>query len=731
MKDNNDFLYLTGKKIMISALPQFQYGQTLILWKSEAKINLWMDKSDIRHLLNEYNEININRSKLIKDELESAENEDEFIDLMFERYEDLLNNPVPLDQLSSISSQISSDVLNDDSNCIDTVVSLADDDKQQSLYSHQNYGYKSTREEIWVKPPLQQREDYYISNYYDIPDNIILPLTKKQFDIILLTVKNVRQQPQLELVLKLKQAENNLTFDFLNHECELFPLYQSLRKLPEEIFWKILLSKQKDENENVVTNDRIENGEVQNLDNSNDDSKLISSKMQGLNALLLLGNMYENENDDGDDDGDNEEENHYNKVELDNNSFDSDNANDNITEINSIVKKSDICEENVNDNSDNNIDTRIDNTNETICISIQLIDSSEEKVDINTTENHTQSSLNLADNLTSDSDANDNEIIDNNDNINTVNPISVDEYDTENDDLLDEDVDMNEIWGKFHLLKIERLKIKAEKDAKKRKADRLKKAKELKNHFLNVASTNEKIDELIINKNSNNEDEFSDTSSHNSYYELKNQNIKQDENKISSKIRKRSLSNDHIKNKRIKSKRNDYSSSDNSSFRSVKEDRFIIIKQDGIKCYMTIDKLLSEKEMINWKMIDFKKALHDKIRLAVDKMNVNQDPYEALLANSNLSFPILDIKNNSSDDDNRHHKYNHMKNKEDIHAMETSESENESISINNNNKLNNFDEKVMIEDQMTVSQYYNSNPSSIKDKIMVQLKLILENDGIK
>jgi hypothetical protein len=61
---------------------------------------------------------------------------------------------------------------------------------------------KSRHEELWEKP---KREDYSISPHLDIPDHMALPMTKKQYDIILHTSKSIRQHGnQFEILLKVK-----------------------------------------------------------------------------------------------------------------------------------------------------------------------------------------------------------------------------------------------------------------------------------------------------------------------------------------------------------------------------------------------------------------------------------------------------------------------------------------------------------------------------------------------
>jgi hypothetical protein len=79
-------------------------------------------------------------------------------------------------------------------------------------------------------------------------------MTKKQFDIIIHTVKNIRQKGgQFEIFLKLKQSDSNQLFDFLNHESELFNCYHHVKSLTSESFWAGL-----NEIQNIVTSKSVE-----------------------------------------------------------------------------------------------------------------------------------------------------------------------------------------------------------------------------------------------------------------------------------------------------------------------------------------------------------------------------------------------------------------------------------------------------------------------------------------
>lgn len=113
-----------------------------------------------------------------------------------------------------------------------------------------------------------------------LPDGLILPDTKKMFDIILHTCKQTRENPQLEIILKVKQEDNPL-FDFLNLSNDLHAFYTYAKCLQEEDFWSLYLGKS-----------------VRNI--GSDDKE---SEVKRTDALQLLFSEYI-----GDEDGEDEDE---------------------------------------------------------------------------------------------------------------------------------------------------------------------------------------------------------------------------------------------------------------------------------------------------------------------------------------------------------------------------------------------------------------------------------------
>lgn len=113
-------------------------------------------------------------------------------------------------------------------------------------------------------------------------------MTKKQFDIIIHTVKNIRQKGgQFEIFLKLKQSDSNQLFDFLNHESELFNCYHHVKSLTNESFWAGL-----DEIQNIVTSKSVED--------------LVAKGDIGISEIIIKKESNEIERADSENDSDDE-----------------------------------------------------------------------------------------------------------------------------------------------------------------------------------------------------------------------------------------------------------------------------------------------------------------------------------------------------------------------------------------------------------------------------------------
>jgi hypothetical protein len=239
-------------------------SNALILWNDNKSRDLLIDRFDVRGLLSNYNEFC--KRKLVLHGKGLSENGND--ELLYERYLDLFDVTVELPTFNN--------------NFIESV----QDTNIHHSYSNAKFDYSSNRVEIWEKP---KREDYTVSNYLAVSDNNPLPMTKKQFDVMLHTVKSVREKhnAQFEILLKVKHSDNSVMFDFLNAESELFPLYQQLKTLPEETFWQILMGKMKSNEE--IDSSSLDTGSCAAPAN---ESNNIS------NALELLGSMYDDSDEE-------------------------------------------------------------------------------------------------------------------------------------------------------------------------------------------------------------------------------------------------------------------------------------------------------------------------------------------------------------------------------------------------------------------------------------------------
>eukprot|EP01041_Mallomonas_annulata_P001820 gene1820-3528_t len=180
-------------------------GRHLILWNGDENLQLWIDRYDVRTLLEVYDSF--------RKEDVSSTIVDDYIDedLEYERYQDLL------------------------------------DFKEEQLYeTHDSEDHR--RGEEWhykydadiVNEPIFPQEEYKLPQFLKLPEGVIPPQFRKQYEIIIHTAKNARTSSQLEIYLKLKQQDNPL-FSFLDYECEFNPFYEYLKKIPENVFWAIYL----------------------------------------------------------------------------------------------------------------------------------------------------------------------------------------------------------------------------------------------------------------------------------------------------------------------------------------------------------------------------------------------------------------------------------------------------------------------------------------------------------
>jgi Surp module len=210
-------------------------GLHLKLWRNSEDSNLWIDRFDVRNELDviELNQLHdaLSKAQIAPGPFEYMLDDSEapyFEDLIMERFQDLLDfneedlsrdQPVSLDQPDSLEASKDVTVENN-------AMGLP-------------WGYQSDRTEFWVRPV---REPYVVPLVWDIPSEIKLPMTKKQFDVIVHTVKNIRNKgSQFEILLKLKESDTNPIFDFLNIDCDLHELFEYIKRISADTFQAGLL----------------------------------------------------------------------------------------------------------------------------------------------------------------------------------------------------------------------------------------------------------------------------------------------------------------------------------------------------------------------------------------------------------------------------------------------------------------------------------------------------------
>lgn len=203
------------------------------------------------------------------------ENSDLYIDLMYERYRDMINAK-SCDSENKVTQPPSEVEVSSSPQEIMQTRQIDDNTDSTLAYTNENFSYRSYREELWIKPA---RDNYHISNYVSEHENISWPMTKKQYDVILHTVKSIRQHgEQFEILLKVKHADDDFIFDFLNIDSPMHALFQLLKSLEEKIFWHVILGRDRE----------VESEVMENTDNTQ------------ASALQLIGNLYDDDDDDDD-----------------------------------------------------------------------------------------------------------------------------------------------------------------------------------------------------------------------------------------------------------------------------------------------------------------------------------------------------------------------------------------------------------------------------------------------
>lgn len=139
---------------------------------------LWIDRYDVRTVLDTYDEF---RKKPIPDIDVTDENDD----LQFERFRDLLQAEE------------------------DKIFPLADNMIEASI----------------ALPEHTNDETFTVPAYVEFPLDLKFPSSLRQFEIIVHTAKSILENPQLEILLKLKERDSPW-FEFLKYDSELHSLYQ-------------------------------------------------------------------------------------------------------------------------------------------------------------------------------------------------------------------------------------------------------------------------------------------------------------------------------------------------------------------------------------------------------------------------------------------------------------------------------------------------------------------------
>ena len=268
-------------------------GTELTLWNNDIDVDLWICSSDVRNslTLSSLEELSVKNSDngiglqwYILDE-----GDDEiFEDLMIERFSDLLDCSEEEAANRSSSWKQKAAAVATAATAAAVAAAAAEELKDR--------GYTSSRVEVWVRPT---RELYVVPENWQIPESITLPMTKKEYDVIVLTAKNIHEKgSQFEIFLKVKEADKNPLFDFLNPDSNLFPFFQHIKSLVYDVFLSGLQHNSSDE---ITSND------------NNEDVHKPPPVVVSSNALALLGAAYgddddDDDHDDGDDDQDDDEE---------------------------------------------------------------------------------------------------------------------------------------------------------------------------------------------------------------------------------------------------------------------------------------------------------------------------------------------------------------------------------------------------------------------------------------
>jgi hypothetical protein len=193
-------MFVEGKRIEIEENDEYatkiENGEHLMLWNSNLLDDLWIDKYDVRMFFVDSDEFQylpeIEEKDSCLGRYDNIDSEEE--EIMSERYQDLTN--ITEDEFFTQDSQT-------------------------------------------IPQTLPKEEAYQLPSYVSLPSNIEIPKTLKLFQKIAHTTKSIRMNPQLEVLLRVRQSENP-AFSFLNPGNNLYPFYQVILTISPFLIFKVL-----------------------------------------------------------------------------------------------------------------------------------------------------------------------------------------------------------------------------------------------------------------------------------------------------------------------------------------------------------------------------------------------------------------------------------------------------------------------------------------------------------
>ena len=202
MEESEIHLSVTGKcpAFSDSNLHAVVVEGTLQRWNDSEEHELWIDKYDVRMLCDKYRDFHTPEkdAALAQEEEEELDEEFAYDDLLYERYQDLLD--VQECDLMDLSTP------NNGSDMESNDVMTLNDPVGSTSSALSAYSYAQYTEEAEVTDPFIQPMHPFPSHIKHFPDSM------KHYNIILHTAHAVRNNPQLEILLKVKQKGNPLFY---------------------------------------------------------------------------------------------------------------------------------------------------------------------------------------------------------------------------------------------------------------------------------------------------------------------------------------------------------------------------------------------------------------------------------------------------------------------------------------------------------------------------------------